>query len=92
MRPTLPVLVRILTRKELRTEAATRAVSRPLPGPIRTNKLRTPTLIQELQAEQKRLGDAYPSNIRIEPVLERHVLEKVDPKIRKDFVELMREK
>ena len=89
MRPTLPALVRVLNRSEVAA-----ATIKPLPRPLRSDTIRAAkvTLIQELQAEKARLGEEYPSNIRIEPPLDRKVLKDVQPQIRSDFLKLMKEK
>ena len=92
MRPSLPLLVRVLTRQELKAEAASTVTARPLPGPLRSERVVKPTLIQELLAQKKHMGDKYPSNIRIEPILQRHFLKNVDPEARKEILELMKEK
>ena len=92
MRPSLPLLVRVLARSELQAEATSNVITRPLPGPLPTQKIKKPTLIQQLLAEKAKLGDSYPLNIRIEPILERKVLQNVNPEIRKEILGLMREK
>ena len=90
MRPSLPVLVRVLTRSELKLETQAAIVPRPLKGPIRSDKKR-PTLIQTLKAEKEKNGKRYPSNVRIEPVLQRHLLAKVEPEARKQLLSMLRE-
>lgn len=89
MRPSLPVFVRVLNRSEVAA-----ATIKPLPRPLRSDTIRAAkvTVIQDLQSEKARLGEKYPSNIRIEPPLDRRLLKDVDPSIRKDFLRLMREK
>lgn len=92
MQPSLPLLVRVLTRQQLKLEAKeSQIIPRPLRGPIRSDKKR-PALIHFLQQEKKRLGDKFPPNIRIEPILQRHVLQDVDRDIRKQILEIVKER
>ncbi|KAJ3559883.1 hypothetical protein NM688_g68 [Phlebia brevispora] len=80
----------MLTRSELKVENQSRVIPRPLSGPLRSDR-KKPTLVQTLRAQRKREGEKFPSNVRIEPVLQRHVLAKVDPEIRKQFLEMLKE-
>ena len=90
MRPSVPVFVRVLTRSELKLETHAAVVPRPLKGPIRSDK-KQPTLIQTLRAEKEKNGDRYPSNVRIEPVLQRHLLAKVEAEARKQLLSMLKE-
>ena len=92
MHPSLPLLERVFSQKELPTAAAAVSTMKPLPEPKRGDQLHKPTLIAELLAEKKRLGDSYPSNIRIEPVFRRRTLKNVQPTIRKELLKMLREK
>lgn len=90
MRPSPPAFVRILTRKQLALENKGAALPRTLSAPLRSD-IKNPTLIETLNDIKKQAGEAFPSNVRIEPVLQRRVLAKVEPEVRKQFLEMMKE-
>ena len=65
MRPSLPRLVRVLPRSQLRPEELR---TLPIAQPIRSD-VKRPSLIELLQKRKAEAGSDYPSNIRIEPAL-----------------------
>lgn len=65
MRPSLPRLVRVIPRGQLKSEQL-RTV--PIPQLVRSD-VKRPTLIELLQKRRAEAGNDYPPNIRIEPAL-----------------------
>lgn len=91
MRPSLPVLLRVFSQREL-AAATTATTMKPLPELMGSDHVKKPTVIAQLLSEKDKLGKSYPINIRIEPVFERKTLKNVDPAIRDQFLEMMKEK
>ncbi|KAH8108128.1 hypothetical protein BXZ70DRAFT_914299 [Cristinia sonorae] len=89
MLPSIPRLVRILPRSQLKTELPIPA--RLVPEPHRSDAKRA-TLIELLQQRKEQAGTAWPANLRIEPVVPKQALKKVSPETRKELLELMRER
>jgi len=91
MRPSIPRLVRIIPRSQLKAELPSVASARLVPTPHRSDA-RLPTLIELMQKRKEQAGDEFPLNIRIEPVLSKKTLRNVAPEIRQELKELLRER
>lgn len=91
MRPTLPRLVRVIPRSQLASENSSAAVIQPLRPPKRSD-IEKPTLIDELLKRKAQMGDKYPSNIRIEPMLPKSTFKGVPAETRDELRELLKER
>ncbi|KIP09256.1 hypothetical protein PHLGIDRAFT_338585 [Phlebiopsis gigantea 11061_1 CR5-6] len=90
MRATVPRLVRVVTRSQL-SEIPSRTVVQPL-QPQQRSDIAQPSLIETLLKRKASLGDKYPSNIRIEPVLTRDTFKDVPTGTIKELKELLKER
>ncbi|KAJ3481556.1 hypothetical protein NLI96_g7584 [Meripilus lineatus] len=92
MRPTIPRLLRIIPRSQLKTESPSTKPIRPLPPPPTRSDVKRPTLIQVLQQRQKEAGDNFPPNLRIEAELTKRSFKGVPAEIREELKEVVRER
>ena len=90
MRSTIPRLVRVIKRSQLPVEQAA-SVSVVRPPPARSD-VRRESLIELLLKRKEKMGDQYPPNIRIEPVLTKQAFENVPAETREELKELLRER
>jgi len=88
MRPSIPRLVRIIPRKALQIDE--RKILLP-PAP-QTQELSRPTLIDILQKQRDEAGDAWPMNIRIEPVIQKEAFKRVQADVRVRLRKLLKER
>jgi hypothetical protein len=91
MRATLPRLIRVVTRSQLKAEYPGSTVVRALPKPVRSDG-KQPTLIDSLLKRKQDMGAAYPPNIRIEPVLTKQTFEGLPVEAREELKELLKER
>ena len=87
MRPTLSRLYRILPR-----EAVNVNERKILPRPTsQREEYRKPTTIDILLEQKEKAGDAWPSNIRIEPAVRKAQFKGVRPELRRPLKNLLKE-
>ena len=91
MRATFPRLVRVITRSQLTAENALANVLRPLPVPLGADHVKS-SLIESLLERKASMEDDYPSNIRIEPVVNKATFEGVSAETRQELKELLKER
>ncbi|TFK25046.1 hypothetical protein FA15DRAFT_618489 [Coprinopsis marcescibilis] len=87
MRPTVVRLVRVLPRSALHL-GKQKVIPRPKPQYEDLNK---PTTLDILLKQKETAGDAWPSNIRIEPVVKKQAFRQVQPKLRPYLKKMLRE-
>jgi len=80
--------MRIIPRDTLQIE---QRKIRPPPAP-QTRELARPTLIDVLQKQKEDAGDAWPVNIRIEPVVKKEAFKRVHSDIRVRLKKLLKER
>ncbi|KDR80564.1 hypothetical protein GALMADRAFT_60992 [Galerina marginata CBS 339.88] len=88
MRPTPSRLVRVVQRKLLNISDQ-KIYNRPRP---QTDDLKQPTLIDMLLKRKEDAGDAWPSNLRIEPQLKKEVFKEVLPSVRSTLRRMTKER
>ena len=91
MRATLPRLLRVITRSQLTAENSSANILQSLPAPLGQDHVKT-SLVQSLLERKAGLGDDYPSNIRIEPVLSKATFEGMSGETRQELRELLKER
>lgn len=91
MRATLPRLVRVVTRSQLAAENTSANIVQPVLPRMRPHHVE-PSIIQSLLERKASMGGAYPSNIRIEPILTKATFEGVPAEARKELKELLKER
>lgn len=88
MRPSVARLVQIIPRKVIQVEE--RKIFLP-PAP-QTQDLKKPTLIDTLLQQRTKVGNHWPSNIRIEPIVKKDSLKHVQSDVRVRLKKLLKER
>ncbi|THU87978.1 hypothetical protein K435DRAFT_680709 [Dendrothele bispora CBS 962.96] len=91
MRPTLIRSIRLIPKSSLEQQRIN--VLPPLPS-LKSNASSNqplPTIIDQLKARQASSPDAWPQNLRLEPVVKKDRLKHVDARIRPKLKQLLKE-
>ncbi|KAI0340502.1 hypothetical protein BDW22DRAFT_1359881 [Trametopsis cervina] len=88
MRASVPRLVRVIPRNRVAAQAPFAA---PIPEPVRSD-IKSVSLIEALLKRKAEQGASYPPNIRIEPVIHKKALKNVPADVRKELLEITRER
>ncbi|KZT74194.1 hypothetical protein DAEQUDRAFT_293719 [Daedalea quercina L-15889] len=89
MRPSIPRLVRVISKSDLVQQGI--PLKRTKPEPLRSD-IKQPTLIEVLMKRKADAGENYPTNIRIEPELKMAHYRRVPKEIGMELKEMAREK
>ncbi|KAF9456134.1 hypothetical protein BDZ94DRAFT_1230086 [Collybia nuda] len=88
MRSSLVHLVQIIPRRTL--QLVQKKIH--LPPTPQSHDLKKPTLIEALMQQQASVGTSWPSNIRIEPVVNREAFKNVQSDVRTRMKKLLKER
>jgi len=92
MRPSLPRTIRLIPKTSLENQRIN--VLPPLPS-LKSSSASAkplPTIIDQLKARQASSPEAWPLNLRLEPVIKKERLKHVDARIRPKLKELLKER
>jgi hypothetical protein len=89
MRATLPLLVRIVPRSSITPSNGRKVEIIPEPAPQQPEK--KDTLISALMKQREAMGDSWPPNLRIEPVVTKKTFERVHADYRTELKALLKE-
>ncbi|KAG5645881.1 hypothetical protein DXG03_005028 [Asterophora parasitica] len=89
MRPSAIRLIRVLRRKSLPVEITERIIPAPAP---QTEELKRDNLIDILMKQKTEAGPSWPANIRLEPVVKKDALKRVQADVRVRLKKLMKER
>jgi len=84
-------LPRLAARVIPRSELVNQKLSKLFPEPTRVTETKV-TTIDLLLKQKSEVGAAYPSNIRMEPQLEKRKLASISPEIRQELKEYLKER
>jgi hypothetical protein len=88
MHPTPLRFARVIPRRLLNVSDS-KIIMRPTP---QTEDRKRPTLIALLEAQKKKAGESWPSNLRLERQLTRDDFKLVQPKIQSELKKLTKER